>query len=78
MYFIDFHCHVYPDAIAERVASKDTIARHTLRLKQGDTVDPVDTINWLRDNGFIEVDYVYEPGHFALRGSIIDIFDYSY
>ena len=67
----------YPDAIAERVASKDTIARHTLRLKQGDTVDPVDTINWLRDNGFIEVDYVYEPGHFALRGSILDIFGYS-
>ncbi len=67
----------YPDAIAERVASKDTIARHTLRLKQGDTVDPVETINWLRDNGFIEVDYVYEPGHFALRGSILDIFGYS-
>ena len=67
----------YPDAIAERVASKETIARHTLRLKQGDTVDPVDTINWLRDNGFIEVDYVYEPGHFALRGSILDIFGYS-
>ena len=66
-----------PDAIAERVASKETIARHTLRLKQGDTVDPVDTINWLRDNGFIEVDYVYEPGHFALRGSILDIFGYS-
>ena len=67
----------YPDAIAERVASKETITRHTLRLKQGDTVDPVDTINWLRDNGFIEVDYVYEPGHFALRGSILDIFGYS-
>ena len=67
----------YPDAIAERVASKETIARHTLRLKQGDTVDPVETINWLRDNGFIEVDYVYEPGHFALRGSILDIFGYS-
>ncbi len=67
----------YPDAIAERVASKDTIDRHTLRLKQGDTVDPVDTIKWLRDNGFIEVDYVYEPGHFALRGSILDIFGYS-
>ena len=67
----------YPDAVAERVASKETIARHTLRLKQGDTVDPVDTINWLRDNGFTEVDYVYEPGHFALRGSILDIFGYS-
>ena len=67
----------YPDAIAERVASKETIARHTLRLKSGAIVDPIDTIKWLRDNGFIEVDYVYEPGHFALRGSILDIFGYS-
>ena len=67
----------YPDAIAERVASKETIARHTLRLKSGAIVDPIDTIKWLRDNGFVEVDYVYEPGHFALRGSILDIFGYS-
>ena len=67
----------YPDAIAERVASKETIARHTLRLKSGAIVDPIDTIKWLRDNGFVEVDYVYEPGHFALRVSILDIFGYS-
>ena len=67
----------YPDAIAERVASKETIERHTLQLRKGATIDPIDTIKWLRDNGFTEVDYVYEPGHFALRGSILDIFGYS-
>lgn len=67
----------YPDAIAERVASKETIARHTLSLKQGAIVDVEDTLKWLRENGFVEVDYVYEPGHFALRGSILDIFGYS-
>lgn len=67
----------YPDAIAERVASKETIARHTLSLKQGAIVDVEDSLKWLRENGFVEVDYVYEPGHFALRGSILDIFGYS-
>ena len=67
----------YPDAIAERVASKDTLERHTLNIKLGDTLDPIDAIKWLRDNGFVEVDYVYEPGHFALRGSILDIYGYS-
>ena len=68
----------YPDAIAERVASKETINKHTLHLKKGSTIDLIDAIKWLRDNGFVEVDYVYEPGHFALRGSILDIFGYSH
>lgn len=35
-------------------------------------------MKWLRDNGFAEVDYVYEPGQFAVRGSILDIFGYSH
>ena len=68
----------YPDAIAERVASKETINKHTLHLTVGEAVSVDETIKWLRENGFIEVDYVYEPGHFALRGSILDIFGYSH
>ena len=68
----------YPDAIAERVASKETINKHTLHLTVGEAVSVDKTIKWLRENGFIEVDYVYEPGHFALRGSILDIFGYSH
>lgn len=67
----------YPDALAERVASREAISRHTLHLKVGCSVDLVETIKWLRNNGFVEVDYVYEPGHFASRGSILDIFGYS-
>ena len=67
----------YPDAIAERVASQETINKHTLHLKKGAIVDLIDATKWLRENGFVEVDYVYEPGHFALRGSILDIFGYS-
>lgn len=67
----------YPEALAERVASKETIARHTLHLKVNSTADMTETEKWLRDNGFVEEDYVYEPGHFAVRGSILDIFGYS-
>ncbi len=67
----------YPEALAERVASKETIDRHTLHLSVNATVNLTATIKWLRENAFTEVDYVYEPGHFAVRGSILDIFGYS-
>lgn len=67
----------YPEALAERVASKETIDRHTLHLSVNATVNLTETIKWLRENAFTEVDYVYEPGHFAVRGSILDIFGYS-
>ena len=67
----------YPEALAEKVASRDSIDSHTLRLTTGKNVDLVETQKWLRENGFKEVDYVYEPGHFAVRGSILDIFGYS-
>lgn len=68
----------YPEAIAERVASRDTIDRHTLRVKVNALLDLTDTMKWLRDNAFVEVDYVYEPGQFAVRGSILDIFGFSH
>ncbi len=68
----------YPEALAERVASRETIDLHTLHIKINETIDLTETIKWLRENGFEEVDYVYDPGHFAVRGSILDIFGYSH
>ena len=67
----------YPEAMAEKVASRTDLSAHTLHLKVGEEIDIEQTRRWLRDNGFTEVDYVYEPGHFAVRGSIVDIFGYS-
>ena len=67
----------YPDALAEQVASKDDISAHTLSLSLGDGADLVATQRWLRENGFREEDYVYEPGQFAVRGSILDIYAYN-
>ena len=67
----------YPEALAEKVASRKSINDHTIHFKRGESLDMTDAERWLRDNGFTEVDYVYEPGHFAVRGSILDIFGYS-
>jgi transcription-repair coupling factor (superfamily II helicase) len=67
-----------PEALAECVATRDNLSEHTLHLAVNTKVDLVETQKWLRTNGFSEVDYVYEPGQFAVRGSILDIFGYSY
>lgn len=67
----------YPEAIAEKVASRKVIEEHTLKLCTGSELDMTEAIKWLRDNGFSQQDYVYEPGQFASRGSILDIFGYS-
>jgi transcription-repair coupling factor (superfamily II helicase) len=68
----------YPEALAERVASRKALDEHTLHFKVGESVDLTKAEVWLRENGFSEVDYVYEPGHFAVRGSILDIYGYSF
>lgn len=68
----------YPEALAEKVARREVIDKHTLHLRKDTEIDLTETIKWLRENGFLEVDYVYEPGQFAARGSILDIFGYSH
>lgn len=67
----------YPEAMAEKVASRRELSDKTVTLRVGQEIDLQKTRKWLLDNGFLPVDYVYEPGHFAIRGSIIDIFGYS-
>ena len=67
----------YPEAVAELVISKKILDDRTLLLHEGDTVDADATADKLRSLGFTEVDYVYEPGQFALRGSILDIYSFS-
>lgn len=68
----------YPEALAEKVTSRTDITAHTISLSTAAQADMQKTIEWLRVNGFKEVDYVYEPGQFASRGSILDIFGYSH
>ena len=67
----------YPEAIAELVVSQKNLDDKTISLQVGQTVDVNQLLLQLRQLGFREVDYVYEPGQFALRGSILDVFSYS-
>ena len=67
----------YPDALAELVVSKQHLDEEILKLSVGQQIPQVDVVHQLRDFKLQEVDYVYEPGQFAVRGSIIDVYSYS-
>ena len=67
----------YPEAIAEQVMSRQQLEVRTLVLRQGQTVEVGQVVKTLRDLDFHEVDYVYEPGQFAQRGSILDVYSFS-
>lgn len=66
-----------PSALAERVVSKERLNDQTIRLETGQEVEIVALEKQLHALGFQEVDYVYEPGQFAVRGSILDVYSYS-
>ena len=66
-----------PSAVAELVVSKKRLDSRTLSLKVGQTIDIVGIEKTLREFGFEETDYVYEPGQFAVRGSILDVYSFS-
>jgi len=74
---LDCYIVTYPEAIAELVVAKKQLTDHTLVLQRGETVDADNVTATLRGLGFHEVDYVYEPGQFALRGSILDVYSFS-
>ena len=67
----------YPSAIAELVVSERHLDERRISLKTSQTIDITDLEHRLRDLSFKEVDYVYEPGQFAARGSILDVYSYS-
>ncbi len=68
----------YPDALAEKVISKETLKENTLKIHVGEKLDNMFVSDVLDEYGFEHVDYVYEPGQYAMRGSILDVFSFSY
>ncbi len=68
----------YPEALAEMVVTRKNLDERTLVLEHGQTAEVDGICEQLRQFGFREVDYVYEPGQFALRGSILDVFSFSH
>ncbi len=67
----------YPDALAELVVSKQLLDERILKLAVGQQISQTDVVHALREFGLAETDYVYEPGQFAVRGSILDVYSYS-
>lgn len=67
----------YPDAMSEKTVSGDTLKKNTLKVSVGDKLDYAFISEVLDSYGFSYEDYVYEPGQYAVRGSIIDVFSYS-
>ena len=67
----------YPEAMAEKVVSKQKLDDRTLVLERSQRIEMGQVEQALCDLGFREVDYVYEPGQYARRGSIIDVYSYS-
>lgn len=68
----------WPEALAEKVPAPERLEEARLSLKSGTKASMPDTVAKLREEGFRQTDYVYEPGQFAVRGSILDIYSFSH
>ncbi|MDE5869004.1 MAG: transcription-repair coupling factor, partial [Muribaculaceae bacterium] len=68
----------YPEALAEKVADREKFAVESVTVKKGDKLLLSELVEKLRLLGFHETEYVYEPGQFARRGSIVDVYSYSH
>jgi transcription-repair coupling factor (superfamily II helicase) len=68
----------YADAVAEKVVSRETLKKNTLRITVSEQVDVAFISEVLDSYGFEYTDYVYEPGQYAIRGSIVDVFSFSH
>ena len=67
----------YPSALEEMIPQVKDIKESVLRLSVGEEIGHEDIIDSLFESGFERVDFVAEPGQFAIRGAIVDIFSYS-
>ena len=67
----------YPEALIEKVLNQETFTEHCLEVKVGETLDPGFVNELLLEWEFERTDFIYEPGQFAIRGGIIDIYSFS-
>ncbi|MBD5328538.1 MAG: transcription-repair coupling factor [Bacteroides sp.] len=68
----------YPEALAEKVADREEFEVASVNIKKGQKLLLSELVERLRLLGFHETEYVYEPGQFARRGSIVDVYSYSH
>ncbi|OIP84684.1 MAG: transcription-repair coupling factor [Porphyromonadaceae bacterium CG2_30_38_12] len=68
----------YPEALMQKVVSAYGMKTRMLRLRTGENISIDFLAEMLLEYGFSRVDFVYEPGQFSVRGSIVDIFSYAF
>lgn len=67
----------YPEALFEKVVLSKKLSENIISIKQADTIDVNGILEKFVNNGFVRTDFVYEPGQFAVRGGILDIYSYG-
>ena len=67
----------YPEALFEKVVVPTTLSANLIHIKTGDTLNTDRLLLQLADYGFERTDFVYEPGQFAIRGGILDIYSFG-
>ena len=68
----------YPEAMAESVPAKEKLSAVSFQLKVGQEIQQTELSSQLSELGFERVDFVFQPGQYAVRGSIVDIYSYSH
>lgn len=67
----------YPEALFEKVVVPSKLSSNIIHIKTGDVLNTGDLLLKLGDYGFERTDFVYEPGQFAIRGGILDIYSFG-
>jgi transcription-repair coupling factor (superfamily II helicase) len=67
----------YPEALFEKVALSASLLRNIIAIKQADVLDVNGMLERFVQHGFVRTDFVYEPGQFAVRGGILDIYSFG-
>ncbi len=67
----------YPEALSELASTPDILRQSSLTLRTGQQITIAELTRRLLDLGFVRVDFVYEPGQFAIRGGIVDIYSFA-
>jgi len=67
----------WPEALAEKVVNRKTLLKNSIKIKTGEYLSLSGLEEKLTDQGFRLVDFVTEPGEYALRGGIVDVFSYG-
>jgi transcription-repair coupling factor (superfamily II helicase) len=67
----------YPEALFEKVVLSKTLSENIIGIKQADILDVNGMLERFVGHGFVRTDFVYEPGQFAIRGGILDIYSFG-